>query len=846
MSTPLDCADCDNCGLAYVLRRRGLTHTPVCGGGHFPEKTRKMSPLAIVGQHPGKQDVAAGRPFAGPGGAELVEALSAAAIPRNAAALTNVVACRYPSDKKAVFDATLKRINRSRLKRGETPFLHPEQACAGRLHAEIGAASCVLALGSSALRALLPGAPKLSDFRGAPIGLDIEGTVVTDMSRPVHRKVLATWEPETVLRFPKWRNLFRNDIARAWRWFDGRLNWTEPKVLVGPSPERLVRILDAWRNVKATVAYDWETTIDDALDNEPRCLGLGTDRHAVVVPWVSIETGEPWYPEAEFKEIKELLRAFLTDASVLKIGQNSGYVDRIWTERFLGVTPTPHQDLILGHRLHNNEIPHGLGFIAAEWTDAPAWKSEHTATEAASDAELHHYCGRDCAITHQSFFPVMSSVYARKQNHLINQDHAMQDLCVGMKRLGMPFDRTRWSHHLEIQTTLRDKWADVLVKAQPGLNPNSHIQIRDLVFDKWGMPHQELTKGGEPSTRDASIRALIVSPLTTADQRQFLRTLRAYRRANKLLTTYLHPWIDSAAERGWGPRIHADYSAHGTSSGRCSSRGPNFQNVPYILRDIFQAPEGYRMVYADMDQLELRLAAAMAGATLYLDAFAGRSSIEAHGITGAAMFGDAYWSMPGAPKDRRKKGESGSRFAAARALAKRLCYSSLYGAGVPTVHSDLTSVEGADGDLVYAHYTIRQVAALHRRWLRNAPEFPQWWERTLQVWRKNGYIKDPVTMRRRDFSDGEDFNAIVNFPCQAGGWGVVSRGLLKLRERIPFNYKDGTGLIAQTHDSVVYLCREDAADEVAEIVQECLYTEALGVAFTAESVVQRGWAEIKE
>lgn len=178
------------------------------------------------------------------------------------------------------------------------------------------------------------------------------------------------------------------------------------------------------------------------------------------------------------------------------------------------------------------------------------------------------------------------------------------------------------------------------------------------------------------------------------------------------------------------------------------------------------------MVYADMDQLELRLAAAMAKATLYLDAFAGRSPIEAHGITGQAMFGEAYWAMPGAPTDRRKKGTSGSRFAAARDLAKRLCYSSLYGAGVSTVHSDLTSVEGGDGDLIYAHYTIRQVAALHRRWLRNAPEFPQWWERTLEAWRKNGYIKDPVTKRRRDFSDGEDFNAIVNFPCQAGGWGL--------------------------------------------------------------------------
>lgn len=45
----------------------------------------------------------------------------------------------------------------------------------------------------------------------------------------------------------------------------------------------------------------------------------------------------------------------------------------------------------------------------------------------------------------------------------------------------------------------------------------------------------------------------------------------------------------------------------------------------------------------------------------------------------------------------------------------------------------------------------------------------------------------------------------------------------------------------QTHDSVLYLVKEEDAQEVAQIVEECLTRTVLGVEFTAEAEIKTRW-----
>ena len=130
------------------------------------------------------------------------------------------------------------------------------------------------------------------------------------------------------------------------------------------------------------------------------------------------------------------------------------------------------------------------------------------------------------------------------------------------------------------------------------------------------------------------------------------------------------------------------------------------------------------------------------------------------------------------------------------------------------------------------------MSALHRRWKQGAPEFEEWWKAEVQGWRSLGYVLDPVLGRRCDFANGEDLSAIVNFPCQAGGFGVVAMGLADLSEQVQPDFEARTGLVNQMHDSVLYLVKEEDAERIARIVEQCLTRTVLGVEFSAEAEIQ--------
>ena len=411
-----------------------------------------------------------------------------------------------------------------------------------------------------------------------------------------------------------------------------------------------------------------------------------------------------------------------------------------------------------------------------------------------------------------------------------------------MRRLGIRIDEGRRYEHQGQQTNLAAKWLRVVHEYQSDLNPNSNAQVRDILFGRWNLPVYEYTATGDISVSATALRSLIVNPLVDDYQRKFINALRFYRRAQKLLSTYLLKLAPDAGlvKDGY---VYPDYNSHGTVTGRLSSSNPNFQNIPFNLRNIFIPPPGCVFVGADYDQLELRFAAALAGADHYLDAFE-LKEIDPHNLTGELMFGASFWEAEGCPPTKMGKGKG--QFKQLRNLAKTICFASLYGASPPKVHEIISRAEDGDGKLLYADMNLRQIRALHTRWLKAAPEFKKWWGTTLQTCRHQGYIEEMVLGRRRYFAK-EDYNAILNFGVQAGGFAVVAKAMLDLVDNhLPFDFGQKTGLVNQLHDAVVFAVPESRAEETKQIVTEVLTTrvENLPVSFTAEAEIGTNWRNV--
>ena len=126
--------------------------------------------LALVGEAPGAEEDAAGRPFVGRAGKLLDELLAAAGLDRDEVAVLNVLRCRPPANR--------------------TPRPDEVARCRGWLERslELVRPDLVVALGLTAAATLLGRGTKLADSRGRVHEVD-------------GRRVLVSYHPSAAIRF---------------------------------------------------------------------------------------------------------------------------------------------------------------------------------------------------------------------------------------------------------------------------------------------------------------------------------------------------------------------------------------------------------------------------------------------------------------------------------------------------------------------------------------------------------------------------------------------------------------------------------------------------------------------
>ena len=736
-------------------------------------------------------------------------------------------------------------------------------------------------------------------------------------------RVMPTVHPAFVLRQQRWAHVFRNDMHKAARWFRGEAAWVPPKATYNPSAEDLSKFLSDKGRI---YTFDIETDGIECLTAHIRCIAIGDSDEVMVVGFRSNSQAKDqeglfldFYPSAEAEKIRQVLITFFEDPGTTKAGHNAGYYDYLVLQKQMGITTKPILDTILLHRLVESELPHSLAYVASLYTEAPSWKTSREGAKLAlggeTDQELHEYCVKDVVVTARILKPLAEQVALRDQADVLRDDMKMQLICADMHTAGMYVDQAvrleEEKKLLAVRHELLHQIRDRL--SLPRFNPGSVYQMRDVLFSKWDLEgHIEatdlkekdvMTGSGDRSTGDLILRTLLTIKTVPKEQREAIKLIRRYRKCLKVLGTYvvkLRP-SDMAADLGWDDeedwadketrekygekkqgivdpktgRMHPGWSCHIPVTGRLSSSKPiNAMNFPGHLRTMVVPQAGNVLVGADMDQLELRIAAARWNVDLYLRAFT--EGKDPHSMTAFSCFGDAFCKAAGldAAQFSRPgklvglcfddagvflKGASGDA-TEMRNLAKLVQYLSQYMGSVETGHKAMCSTEiparGAGGkplndgttDLPYALMPLRRYRGMREHWIEGAPEFESGWEQEINTYREQGYIRSPVDGRRRDFLDGEDPNQIVNFPIQCSAAGLMNKAIIQLHEAIPLHrWGQGTGIINQCHDSIVVECPEHAASEVAGLLEECMnqtHRSLPGVIFSASADIGSDWKAV--
>lgn len=205
-----------------------------------------------------------------------------------------------------------------------------------------------------------------------------------------------------------------------------------------------------------------------------------------------------------------------------------------------------------------------------------------------------------------------------------------------MEHIGVGVNRERLQKinaHLEAEVA--KLLTTIHLAAGKEFNVNSPAQLRQILFEERKLTPGKKTKTGF-STDAATLERL------RDEWPEFIDPLLRYRELEKLRSTYGTGLLEAVATDG---RIHATFNQTVARTGRLSSDAPNLHNIPVrsdegkVFREAFVPSEGWQLLVADYNQIELRCIAHLAADPGLIDAF--NKGEDIHRTTAARVFGIA-------------------------------------------------------------------------------------------------------------------------------------------------------------------------------------------------------------
>lgn len=349
------------------------------------------------------------------------------------------------------------------------------------------------------------------------------------------------------------------------------------------------------------------------------------------------------------------------------------------------------------------------------------------------------------------------------------------------------------------------------------LNVNSPKQLAEVLFEDLGLPPHRKTKTGY-STNAAALESLRgLHPI--ADQ------LLAYREVEKLRSTYGTGLLECV---GTDERIHATFNQTVARTGRLSSEDPNLHNIPVrteqgrLFRRAFVPADGFELLIADYNQIELRVIAHLSGDPGLVSAFeAGR---DIHSATAASLFGI----------------EAGNVSPHQRSVAKMVSYGLAYGMEAYGLGQRL----GVPTD---------EAAGILNAYFEAFPHVRSFMDGVVEQSRERGYTETAFGRRRplpeltsRNFRVRQAAERqAMNAPIQGLAADIFKVALIRLDEALRDRAAQSR-LVLQVHDEVILEVDPAEASEVNELTVDIMRNAAdLAVPLEVHVAVGATWADAK-
>lgn len=403
---------------------------------------------------------------------------------------------------------------------------------------------------------------------------------------------------------------------------------------------------------------------------------------------------------------------------------------------------------------------------------------------------------------------------------------------------------------LHLFTARANEAEDEAAESESGsaINAASSEQIGKLLFDILGVGLTKTDKLKKTKSGDRLSTGKKQLELLRGDHPVVAKILE-YRECSKLKTAFtdaipklakFHPHAGhlnhACPECGmlhphptW--RVHTDIATTRAETGRMASRRPNLMQIPArtdrggLVRSIFVASPGCKLISADMSQIELRGMAHCADAKSMQRVYSEGKDI--HLFTACEVFKLEYGKY--ADLERRKKSLTGPEKAdwdnfslKCRLPSKNLNFMIGYGASARGLLAQLA--------LSGLLWTEAEGEAFIARWFDLYPEVKQYMEMQHYRARRYGFVWDilgrvrliPEVRSTHSWIADAGLRQAGNFPIQAVAAGQMKLGMARAESVFTYLLDAGVWVwpLIPVHDELMVEAEDDCAQEVAEIMQD--------------------------
>ena len=549
-------------------------------------------------------------------------------------------------------------------------------------------------------------------------------------------------------------------------------------------------------------AIDTETTSLDA--HQTNLVGISLSYAIGKACYIPISHKD--YKNLNEEKIIKILKPFLEDHSIKKIGQNIKFDYIIFFKR--GIDMNSMEDTMLmsyvldaGKNRHNMDT---LSEIHLEHKTIQFKDLVGTGKKQINFSEVDvniakDYAAEDADITYRLYKIFSNSLKTENLTNIYEIfEKPLIKILAKMEILGIKLDEKSLKKlSVKFDKKIKELEKQIFKLSKKEFNIGSTKQLGEIMYNELKIASLKKTKKGSFATSASVLEDLAFKG------HDFPKLILEWRQTSKLKNTYSDTLPEHINKKT--NRIHTSFLLAATTTGRLASSDPNLQNIPIKteegkdIRKAFIAEKNKKLISADYNQIEMRILADLADVKELKKAFINNDDI--HSLTASQVFGVDIKKVN--PEMRRK--------------AKAINFGIIYGISQYGLAKQI-GVSNLEAEDFLNSYFLK------------FPEIKDYMSETIKFCRKSGYVSN-IFGRKTHITGINDKNfnvrnfqerAAINAPIQGSASEIMRLAMIRLNEKINDEKNQSFKMLLQIHDELIFEVDEKKLNQCSKIIKETM------------------------